>query len=48
VLTHFSSRYPDVAPLAAQARARAAGATVLAAADLDRIAMPPRRQLPPR
>ncbi|WP_127131052.1 ribonuclease Z [Georgenia sp. SYP-B2076] len=46
VLTHFSSRYPDAAPLAAQAGARAGGARVLAAADLDRIAMPPRRELP--
>jgi ribonuclease Z len=44
VLTHFSSRYGDVAPLAEQARSRAGGATVLAAKDLDRIAFPPRRR----
>lgn len=44
VLTHFSSRYPDVAPLAVQARAAAGPATtVVAAADLDRIEAPPRR-----
>jgi ribonuclease Z len=46
VLTHFSSRYADVAPLAEQARARAGGATVVAAQDLDRIPLPRRRQLP--
>ncbi|MCM3689235.1 ribonuclease Z [Kocuria rosea] len=46
VLTHFSSRYADVAPLAGQARARAGGATVVAAQDLDRIPLPRRRQLP--
>ncbi len=44
VLTHFSSRYADVAPLADQARVRAGGATVIAANDLDRIAFPKRRQ----
>jgi ribonuclease Z len=43
VLTHFSSRYPDVTPLAEQARARAGGATVVAAQDLDRFALPRRR-----
>ncbi|MBT2531303.1 ribonuclease Z [Arthrobacter sp. ISL-48] len=44
LLTHFSSRYADVVPLAGQARARAAGATVLAANDLDRIGFPHRRR----
>ncbi|MFC4555046.1 ribonuclease Z [Georgenia faecalis] len=44
VLTHFSSRYPDVAPLAAQAAAQAGAARVVAAADLDRVAFPPRRR----
>jgi len=43
VLTHFSSRYGDVAPLAEQARSRAGGAAVMAANDLDRIAFPKRR-----
>jgi ribonuclease Z len=43
VLTHFSSRYGDVAPLAEQARARAGEARVVAANDLDRIAFPRRR-----
>jgi ribonuclease Z len=43
VLTHFSSRYPDTAGLAAQARARAGTAAVVAAADLDRFALPRRR-----
>ncbi|MUN62109.1 ribonuclease Z [Kocuria sediminis] len=43
VLTHFSSRYPDIAPLAEQARRRAGGATVLAAQDLERFPLPPRR-----
>ncbi|MDJ0355435.1 ribonuclease Z [Paenarthrobacter sp. PH39-S1] len=47
VLTHFSSRYVDVAPLADQARARAGGATVTAAQDLDRIAFPKRRPSSP-
>jgi ribonuclease Z len=37
LLTHFSSRYPDLDPLRRQALARAGGAKVLAAADLDRI-----------
>jgi ribonuclease Z len=44
LLTHFSSRYADVAPLAGQASARAAGTTVLAANDFDRIAFPDRRR----
>jgi ribonuclease Z len=46
VLTHFSSRYGDVGPLAEQAAARAGGATVIAANDFDRIRVPKRR-LPP-
>lgn len=41
VLTHFSSRYPDVAPLLAQAREE--HDDVVAAADLERVAVPPRR-----
>jgi ribonuclease Z len=44
VLSHFSSRYPDLAALAAQAAARAGGATVVAAKDLDRIPFPKRRK----
>jgi len=44
VLTHYSSRYGDVAPLAAQALARAGGAAVVAANDLDRLPFPKRRQ----
>lgn len=44
VLTHFSSRYGDVAPLAEQARVRAGGAAVVAAKDLDRIPFPKRRR----
>ncbi|QCB93070.1 ribonuclease Z [Cellulomonas shaoxiangyii] len=47
VLSHFSSRYPDVGPLRAEAEAavRAAGATttVVAAHDGDRVPVPPRR-----
>jgi ribonuclease Z len=43
VLTHFSSRYADVGVLAAQARATAGPASVVAADDLDRIPFPPRR-----
>ncbi|MFF1251589.1 ribonuclease Z [Pseudarthrobacter sp. NPDC058329] len=43
VLTHFSARYDDVSGLAAQAGARAAGATVVAAQDLERVAVPKRR-----
>jgi ribonuclease Z len=46
VLTHFSSRYGDVGPLAEQAAARAGGTTVIAANDFDRIRVPKRR-LPP-
>jgi ribonuclease Z len=42
VLTHFSSRYDDVAPLAAQAGARAAQARVVAAQDLQRVPLPER------
>ncbi|NUP60452.1 MAG: ribonuclease Z [Pseudarthrobacter sp.] len=46
VLTHFSARYgDDVSLLAAQARARAPAATVVAADDLQRISVP-RRRLP--
>lgn len=48
ILTHFSSRYADVGPLAEQARKRAAGATVVAARDLDRFRFPARRQAVPR
>ena len=43
VITHFSSRYTDVGPLVEQARARANGATVLAARDFDRFTLPRRR-----
>jgi ribonuclease Z len=43
VLTHFSSRYSDVAPLLAQARDAAPGLVVAAADDLDRFALPARR-----
>ncbi len=39
VLTHFSSRYPDVTPLVEQARARAGDRRVLAAQDLDRFVL---------
>lgn len=47
VLTHFSSRYgDDVSLLAQQARDRAPRTNVIAASDLDRIAVPPRRQPP--
>jgi ribonuclease Z len=45
VLTHFSARYEDVAPLGGQAKARAGGSTVLAANDLDRIPFPKRRRI---
>lgn len=45
VLTHFSSRYGDVNLLAEQARARAGGARVVAANDLDRIAFPKRQRI---
>ncbi|NKX49294.1 ribonuclease Z [Arthrobacter deserti] len=44
VLTHFSSRYGDVAPLVEQARTRSGGAAVVAASDLDRIGFPKRRR----
>jgi ribonuclease Z len=44
VLTHFSSRYDDVTPLAAQACARAARVTVVAAHDLQRVPLPERRR----
>jgi ribonuclease Z len=47
VLTHFSSRYSDLTPLAEQARFRAGGAAVVAAKDLDRVAFPRRRRYPP-
>ncbi|GAA2724265.1 ribonuclease Z [Cellulomonas aerilata] len=43
VLTHFSSRYPDVGPLLQEARARAGARPVAAAEDLDRFAFPARR-----
>lgn len=43
VLTHFSSRYEDVGVLAAQARSTAGKSSVIAAEDLDRIAIPSRR-----
>lgn len=47
VLTHFSSRYSDVAPLLAQARAAAGdGTEVLAAEDLQHIPVPSRRRPP--
>jgi ribonuclease Z len=46
VLTHFSSRYPDVGRLAEQAGAAVAdGTQVIAANDLDRIPFPKRRRL---
>ncbi|WP_159826043.1 ribonuclease Z [Arthrobacter sp. 9AX] len=44
VLTHFSSRYDDVALLAAQAGSRAAQVRVLAARDLQRVPLPERRR----
>jgi ribonuclease Z len=45
VLTHFSARYGDGVPhLAEQARAQAPGTTVIAAEDLQHIAVPRRRQ----
>ncbi|MGX1160786.1 RNAse Z [Arthrobacter sp. SLBN-100] len=44
VLTHFSSRYVDVTPLAAQASARAAQVRVVAAHDLQRVPLPERRR----
>ncbi|NJC23754.1 ribonuclease Z [Arthrobacter pigmenti] len=46
VLTHFSSRYPDVGVLAEQARAAVASEVlVIAAEDLDRIPFPKRRRV---
>lgn len=45
VLTHFSSRYGDMNLLADQARARAGGARVVAANDLDRIPFPRRQRI---
>ncbi|GAB3566212.1 ribonuclease Z [Arthrobacter alkaliphilus] len=44
ILTHFSSRYPDVGRLAEQARARSGGAAVMAANDLDRVPFPKRQR----
>lgn len=44
VLTHFSSRYPDVTALEVQARTQAGSADVVAAKDLDRVAFPKRRR----
>lgn len=47
VLTHFSSRYPDVGLLTDQAAAAVVvGTQVIAANDLDRIPFPKRRRLP--
>jgi ribonuclease Z len=43
LLTHFSSRYQDLEPLRAEAQARAGGAEVRLARDLDRIRLPRRR-----
>ncbi|MDP9884227.1 ribonuclease Z [Sinomonas atrocyanea] len=43
VLTHFSSRYPEVGELEGQARRRAGDAVVRAAADLDRFGFTRRR-----
>ncbi|WP_203669658.1 ribonuclease Z [Cellulomonas pakistanensis] len=43
VLSHFSGRYEDLAPLGVQARAAAGGATVHVAHDLDRFGLPRRR-----
>ncbi|WP_324652344.1 ribonuclease Z [Georgenia sp. H159] len=43
VLTHFSSRYGDLEELRAQAEARAGGAAVVVAHDLDRLPLPRRR-----
>jgi ribonuclease Z len=44
VITHFSSRYPDVEPLRAEAAdAAGPGTSVVAAHDGDRIAVPARR-----
>ncbi|GAB3550985.1 ribonuclease Z [Arthrobacter tumbae] len=53
VLTHFSSRYPDVSVLEEQAAAAVvvrmgagSGTRIIAANDLDRIPLPKRRSLP--
>ena len=43
VLTHYSSRYPDVSVLRDQASARAGDVRVIAAEDLDRFPFPRRR-----
>lgn len=43
VLTHFSSRYPEVTELELQARRQAGSAVVRAAEDLDRFGFPRRR-----
>lgn len=43
VLTHFSQRYPDVAPLVDEARAEFGG-DLVAARDLQRVPVPPRRR----
>ncbi len=42
LLTHFSQRYPDVGPLVDEAASSFSG-EVVAAADLARVAVPPRR-----
>ncbi len=47
VLTHFSARYTDVAPLVAQAAATAGDRPVVAADDGDRFAFGSRRGAPP-
>lgn len=44
ILTHFSSRYPDVGPLLRQAKSRAGSIPVAAASDLDRYSLPRRRE----
>lgn len=46
VLTHFSSRYTDLEPLRIEAQRHAGDARVVVARDLDRIALPPRREAP--
>lgn len=46
VLTHLSQRYPDLDGHRAEARAAAPDLDLHVAADLDRIALPPRRDLP--
>lgn len=47
LLTHFSSRYQDLEPLRLQARARAGGAEVRVARDLERCRLPRRRPARP-